>query len=253
MSEKPILFSRAMVRAILDGAKTQTRRLVTPGSSALGSGSWDGLRLDEARVDRCQYLHAPREDAVHRVYPRIEPGDTLWVRETWRVGGMRDPVFPHYEDRGDVARSPGKVAIDYAASSDLVRTPWCVPPAEVYSRLSAQVCARAAARGVTSWGHGESPDRWRSPIHMPRWASRLTLRVTDVRVERLGDISAEDCVAEGAMHWLASEHPGRPYRHVTPRAAFGLLWLHVHGDGAWERDRERWVWVYGFEVEGRDA
>jgi hypothetical protein len=92
-----------------------------------------------------------------------------------------------------------------------------------------------------------TPGKTRVSIHMPRWASRLTLRVTDVRVERLGDISAEDCVAEGAMHWCEDSDV------LRPREAFRALWEHVHGADAWERDVLRWVWVYSFEVEGRDA
>ncbi|MCU0646650.1 MAG: hypothetical protein MUF00_01530 [Gemmatimonadaceae bacterium] len=186
MSENPILFSGAMVRAILDGAKTQTRRLA---------------KLDAA-LDLDENLVAP-----------VQPGDTLWVRETWRVSWAFDHLPP-----SEILAHEKDPEIHYLADTHLASP-------------------HSGPRGKT-----------RVSIHMPRWASRLSLRVTDVRVERLGDISAEDCIAEGAMHWLASEHPGRPYRHITPRAAFGLLWLHVHGDGAWERDRERWVWVYGFKV-----
>lgn len=89
------------------------------------------------------------------------------------------------------------------------------------------------------------PGKTRVSIHMPRWASRLTLRVTDVRVERLGDISEADVVAEGALHWWGTVD-GDP--DLAPRYVWEHLWEHVHGDGAWERDRERWAWVYGFEV-----
>lgn len=240
MSEKPILFSGPMVRAILDGAKTQTRRLVKQqvGEVVDGVAWWPAY-----------YEVNGNPGSEHQIPSPVSVGDTLWVRETWRVGGLRDPVIPRYEDRGDVARSPGLIAVDYAASPEIVRTPWQAPPPDVYARLNGQVCERAASLGVTSWGHGESPDRWRPSIHMPRWASRLTLRVTDVRVERLGDISKADACAEGlrlhAAGWTDGAHV---YDTLSARDAFAELWDTVHGDGAWERDRERWVWVYAFEV-----
>ncbi len=87
---------------------------------------------------------------------------------------------------------------------------------------------------------------WRSPIHMPRWASRLTLIVTDVRIERLGAITEDDARREGVSRWR-----WRP----TARTAFIDLWDELHGPGAWDRDRDRWVQVIAFtpRLENIDA
>lgn len=87
--------------------------------------------------------------------------------------------------------------------------------------------------------------RWRSPIHMPRWASRLTLEITDVRVERLQDISEEDAIAEGALEWARGAcAPGNP-TGFTAVGYFWLLWEPIHGPSSW--DANPWVWVIEFK------
>jgi len=139
VSERPILFSGPMVRAILEGRKSQTRRVIKTHSPAYierwkGAEGWD---------KECSYG---------------QPGDLLWVRETWR----RHIVSPPNVD----ARIPRKrfdLGVRYRADGHLM----------------------------------DDGKKWKSPIHMPRWASRLTLRITGVRVERLQEISGEDCIAEG--------------------------------------------------------
>jgi hypothetical protein len=213
VKEQPILFSGPMVRAILDGAKTQTRRLVKlrdfgssdePGFdfSFLGRGDWTRHHTTETLLG----LRAP-----------VRVGDTLWVKETWRTS-------LYYDDQPPRETAHHGLPFWYDADGSVRWT------------------------GATIGGPAfTTPGKTRVSIHMPRWASRLTLRVTDVRVERLGDISAEDCVAEGAMHWCEDSDV------LRPREAFRALWEHVHGADAWERDVLRWVWVYSFEVEGRDA
>jgi len=175
--ERGILFSGPMVRAILAGAKTQTRRL---GAT------------------------------------RIAAGDTLWVREAWRT-----TTDLHELSGGAMAT----LCVDAG-----YRTPWAPLHYE--------------ADGVRSeWPRGALPGRYRHARFMPRWASRLTLRVTGVRSERLGDISAEDAVAEGSLHWAAAL--GTPW---PSRDAFAALWNDVHGPGAWARDADATVSVIAFEV-----
>src|SRR5690348_2465659 len=164
--ERPILFSGPMVRAILDGRKTQTRRVVTDHTSE-GNFKASELRLDDAWVDGSKlkaYLdpavakrlgHAP-DDIIERLYCRWWPDDLLWVRETF---------FDHGNFPGGLAATREE-RIEYR---------------------------------VDEWDRKDGDDAgpWTPSIHMPRWASRLTLRVTDVRAERVQDISEADAVAEG--------------------------------------------------------
>ena len=178
--ERPILFSGPMVRAILEGRKTQTRRVVKfdpcPSSYAMVS-HYDGLGnvvLTDGSYLRCPYG---------------QPGDRLWVRETW---AHRRWML------GDASPDPTTV---YRADSDDLR----------------------------------GCDRWRPSIHMPRWASRITLEVVSVRVERLQDISEEDAMAEGVA--LAENYRGR-------LAHFAGLWEQINDLGSWNANP--WVWVVEF-------
>lgn len=145
--DKPILMSGPMVRAILEGRKTQTRRLCklnAAGRVSLGGRNW----------------HTDDPEAVHAC-PFGQPGDRLWVRETWGVDccvGLKD------RDCIDLAHA---ACVVYRATDE---TP----------------------DNGQSWAR-----RWRPSIHMPRWASRITLEVVSVRVERVQDISEEDAIAEG--------------------------------------------------------
>ncbi|HCL45438.1 MAG TPA: hypothetical protein DIC54_14800 [Pseudomonas sp.] len=199
MAERPILFNGAMVRAILAGQKTQTRRAVKG-----------------VRADNCMSLHKPMKtmagivthvlDAAERgLCPFGNPGDRLWVRETWTnawdegKGQWSDPELYHYRADG----------VEIAHVDDMQRSPW-IPS-----------------------------------IHMPRRACRLVLEVTNVRVERLQAISADDAVAEGIRP------DGADGFHVEDGAnysdcaieSFASLWTSTGGD--W--DSNPWVWVIEFK------
>jgi hypothetical protein len=189
VSDRPIIFSAPMVRALLDGRKTQTRRT-----------AW---RWVKDRGDR--HLSNDDADGCHQPSPwqRVQPGDTLWVRETWC------PVADAQHGEADW--------VDYRASP------------------------RYAAPGVSHpAGWEQCPGdpqalRWRSPIHMPRWASRLTLHVEAVRVERLWNMTEADAIAEGVTP-SAQNLSGHP---LTPHvAAFSDLWLKLHGPAAWASNPE---------------
>ena len=186
MKERPILFSGPMVQAILDGRKTQTRRVVAlSNSTVLGRHDrqmWDRLVWDDdanpVSIDPgpdpfgttgYQYLHVPfMEDGEAlraRVRPRVKAGDRLWVRETWAAVKDADSCKP--------------------------------------SEFSSATYYRADAEDGRGYPTGAIPlpgderGKWRPSIHMPRWASRIDLLVTGVRVERLQDIIADDCRSEG--------------------------------------------------------
>lgn len=184
MRELPILFSAPMVRALLAGTKTQTRRIVKA--------------RDLEWMDVHQGLREP--DNAERC-PYGQPGgDRLYVRETWAA--------PHAYDHLPPRLIPQDARIHYAATED---------------------------RGGLLW---------RPSIHMPRWASRITLEVTGVLVERLQEISYEDARAEGVEFWrndgtLTELPPCSAHRYE-----FEDLWTSINGADSWNANP--WVWVVSF-------
>lgn len=190
MKERPILFSGPMVRAILEGRKTQTRRVVKPQPDyvcQLEKMPFTGQHWDK-RI-KCHYG---------------QPGDRLWVRETWAK-------------------------------------PFDVPDAKLQGRLTYRSDFRESPVLGTVRSDGAMADRvkWKPSIHMPRWASRITLEITGVRVERLQDISEQDAIAEGVQHSLHLQG-GR-----FARENFAHLWWTINGDDSWEQNP--WVWVVEFK------
>jgi len=190
-NERPILFSAPMVRAILDGSKTQTRRIMKPQPTKDYvtfmplSAELVGVTKHGGPIDNRGWLHCP--------YGR--PGDRLWVREkhaVWERDGWIE---------GGVTITPSE-------------------------------------RGVYYWadqGAMHQVGRWTPSIHMPRWASRITLEVDSVRVERLQDISQADAFAEGipkACDNIAID-------------TYAALWQKINGPGTW--DANPWVWVITFK------
>ena len=212
MKARPIPFKGGMVRAILAGRKTQTRRVVKPqfGDGVIPvelydttpeghqCGGHSGLWVDDCDWD---------QDAAVKC-PYGKPGDLLWVRES-----MREDVI------GSVSYAR------YVADGLTSRHPWH------YSRQSCP------------------------SIHMPRWASRLTLRITDIRIERLQDISdrgaSNDCTAEGVFHagnLLPDDWQERGFSSIE-KCAFHDLWDSINGN--W--DDNPWVWVVVFEAINRNV
>lgn len=191
MRERPILFSAPMVRAILAGTKTQTRRVVKPRKDR-DMGCELAPNELAGEVNGGEYRNA-----------YCEPGDHLWVRETWA---------PHFMYEG-------------------------VKPADIL--IDARSCLFYAADGGITGGCGASQraKRWRPAIHMPRAASRITLEVTGVRVERLNDISRGDAMAEGC-----------PFPNMAdgenPRHWYMQLWEQINGAGSW--DANPFVWIVEF-------
>lgn len=206
MTDRPILFKGPMVRAILDGRKTQTRRVLKQQPD-------DDAHLYDAKLP-CQ------------------PGDRLWVREAWRIGAWSDNHF----------------AVDYHADN-LAQKEWLRCPSQnMADRLTWQSQDDAKAAGLFRegaefeyrWSPGNSPCRGRPSIHMPKWVSRLTLVVTDVRAQRLQDISDKDAAAEG---WPGTSGPETP---KPPVIWFRDLWNATYGPEAWEANP--WVSAITFET-----
>ncbi|MBK5002653.1 hypothetical protein IAE37_004929 [Pseudomonas sp. S31] len=207
--ERPILFSGPMVRAILDGRKTVTRRVVKATKSHAdglimldhGNGWWPFNAFGDSEVD---------SDGMEYPIscPHGKPGDRLWVRETW------------FCDHFEVMSGP------YLKPADLDVTDAREDGTLVY-----------AADGLTPY-EAEQPT-WKPSIHMPRWASRILLEVTDVRVERLQEISEDQAKAEGP------DLPVAEHLDAAWGVQFRRLWESINGPEAWTSNP--WVWVVEFK------
>jgi len=223
--ERPILFSGPMVRAILDGRKTMTRRVVKPqpgpdatNAGVCSSGEWFWLDGEPEDIDSVGCT----KDAEFRC-PYGLPGDRLWVRETWL------PLdSDHYHERGPRDR--------------------LVDNRKYPLRNGAAYAAETSGDSDSERCRIELGYKWRPSIHMPRWASRMTLEITDVRVERLCSITEDDAIREGAP---ATENPDfdlddpaddLEYSHL---AGFIQLWETINGPGSWLANH--WVWVLVFK------
>jgi hypothetical protein len=229
MNDKPILFSAPMIRALLAGTKTQTRRTSGLADVNENPDAWSlhnvgplGYMAKPSAKGKLGATFESRQiepGALHVCPQRIPiaPGDRLWVKETWRVRSE----FNHL--------SPTKIGEDEGAKSAI------------------GVWYEADDNKGTLIELG----RTRSSIHMPRWASRLTLMVTDVRVQRLQEISEMDAKAEGArpdrygggmagMYAWAGLDPDAYAR------GFRTLWDSINGPDAW--DQNPWVAAYSVDV-----
>ncbi|MPQ83770.1 hypothetical protein F0170_07115 [Pseudomonas sp. MAFF 730085] len=218
IKERPILFSAPMVRAILDGRKTVTRRALN--AKALKNIGY-GVQLGECHELPSEGpLHANSIGYYTDFCPFGQIGDRLWVRETW------------YCDHFEVQKGP------------------YLRPADMHdldqSREDGELVY--AADGMAPYEQ-EQPI-WKPSIHMPRWVSRILLEITDVRVERLQEISEEQAKAEGVRLYTDHAELG-DWWHVEgietysadPRKSFELLWNSVGGD--WNANP--WVWVVEFK------
>ncbi|ELP3684976.1 hypothetical protein QTR79_003411 [Salmonella enterica] len=205
MSERGMIFNAEMVNAILSGRKTQTRRPI----------KWKQTRFTEIAERDDGSLWPWAEDCerggdIWFACPYGEIGDRIWVRETFRVH----------------SRATDVATLVYRAS---VRNSWT----EQTHRVPIAVCDKPA-----------TPEKWTPSIHMPRWASRILLEITDVRVERLRDLSEEDAKSEGITPPAGGVLPGWEYR-----INFRDLWMDIYGTDSWEANP--WVWVIEFKrVEG---
>lgn len=207
MTERPIIFSAPMVRALLAGTKTQTRRVVKYQAPDLVDD--DGWPLVDRSIDGIGEVRA--------ACPYGQPGDRLWLRETWMPDAPRDGTW-------------AGVAFFGCKGSPLSMIP-------AQYRTPEHVIHRA------SWD-GHDMVGWKPSIHMPRWASRITLEVTGVRVERLQDISTADALAEG-VNVHPDHHDKPPGSIYSPVQAYRDLWEGINGAGSW--DANPWVFVIEFK------
>ena len=223
--ERPIIFSAPMVRALLSGEKTQTRRVVK-----LKNGQY---------IPPSKSADGPGWAQMLRSCPYGQPGDRLWVRETFQYRGAS--YDGHGIDESEWFRCYGAGGAADNWDPDYPHGWWPTPHMNVKKLDAAD---EQEGEGVTGWVTKRIPG-----IHMPRWASRITLEVTSVRVERLNDISESDCWAEGieeAMYDFDDaaqiDMPNRLGCCIEDaKPLYALLWEQINGKGSW--DANQWVWV----------
>lgn len=222
MTDRPILFSAPMVRALLDGRKTQTRRVIRnvrqDNSITIRKPTKKKMGTCTHVIDACEF---PQLLPI-----RAKAGDRLWVREAHYLTDDGDSEYAVFaEDEASVA----------AHIEDMHKI--------------------MASHPSIDWSRHL---RWRPSIHMPRWASRLTLTVTDVRVQRLREISEEDAIAEGLE--VVGNFPRTQYRDYSrtvvgtgvPQLSFMTLWDSLNAKRApW--DSNPWIAAYTFTTEKRNV
>lgn len=242
MKERPILFSAPMVRAILEGRKTQTRRLVKlPHHNPLGvwepcviGGESGGRTSSGETIPQQQAIwHTRTGDSI--ACPHGQPGDRLWVRETFTVEHqVESDQSPPHSDGRPVYQCPhgsGWRQAHYRATDPA--------PELQYEDMSADC---------------EPECRWKPSIHMPRWASRILLEVVSVRAERLHDISEAGALAEGVsslrgegrffMDYRKSGNGTDDFTAGSAKYSFQTLWESIRGEESWNANP--WVWVIEF-------
>lgn len=213
MTDKPIMFSGPMVRALLDGRKTQTRRVIKPQPpDEVVRHCW---------YDAPVYGFTKDHDVTgdwHKVRLLGYKGDSLLVREAWRTQEAFDDL------------SPKQIMDEFEEE-------WGAPSIPTFYEAD----HKCDDHSIELWQQSQ-PGRLRASMHMPRCASRLTLIVTDVRVQRLQEISEEDALAEG-IERIRYPEPGE---WGWPQRKYAELWNSINGAGAWEKNP--WVAAYSFEV-----
>lgn len=220
MTERGMIFNAEMVRAILDGRKTQTRRIMKlqpkPSKSRPGDFWFSSKKLESmVHVSDLAPGNSPIADYHLFIQEHCCPfgavGDRIWVREAFRVH----------------SRATDVATLVYKASE---RNSWT----EQTRRVPVAVCNKPA-----------TPEKWTPSLHMPRWASRILLEITGVRVERLKSISDGDAIREGCS--TADMKSGDCVADV-----FARLWASIYGSDSWNANP--WVWVIEFKrVEGGAA
>lgn len=220
MKERPILFSGPMVRAIIEGRKTQTRRIIKPQPLPY----LNGFVAKEWSRDTKPWMPIGGIHQDKWECPYGQPGDRLWVRETWGLMCYYDPT-------------------DWMRESIVG-----IPESEVQERYLVEHAA--------NWNLPSESAFWRPSIHMPRWASRITLEIVSVRAQMLQGITEEDAKAEGAEFgiYCGPDDEGPALRSVdcesdehlaSHRSGFRFLWESINGPGSW--DANPFVWVIEFK------
>ncbi len=254
MNTKPIIFSIDMVRALVEGRKSMTRRVIKnqPDTRHGRIDYENGVLKESSKISGC--WHVNRQQTC----PHGQKNSYLWVRETYKYWDWTDDGIPW---------------IKYAANNETIFHS-CIP--ETWCEKLVDIWADLSIPENYNIDNAARDHKWRSPIYCPRWASRLTLKITDIRVERVQDISEEDAKAEGVHDddfYLEGEHDWNLcpkcggtklyngfgeslgvipdldcYECDTYKKRFKHLWnsLDKKGEHSWESNP--WIWVIEFEL-----
>lgn len=240
MKERPVIFNSEMVRAILDGRKTQTRRVI----ANVGHDNCLPLQKRTKTKDGI-YTHV-MDAHIYGLCPFGMIGNRIWVRETWSDVNLE-----------------GAPAVAYRADDevyDLMENESLLDEDGAFNYQDTRVSKYQFATWHSDLISG-TEGNWRPSIHMPRWASRITLEITAVRVERLNDISEEDARAEGVRAIENNFGNGPAYcDYLLPNLddtaewynrasdSFKSLWKSIYGAENWRANP--WVWVIEFRRVG---
>lgn len=230
MKERPILFSAEMVKAILAGRKTQTRRVIKPQpkDTIIGDdGQWlpgDGHSGNGWYLAHNEY---PEDGSIFYNCPYGKPGDRLWVRETWTISQKKPDgyVITYREDWDNGPPLRSNIFVEKSSMND--------KQIEQAERFFKKTMA------------------WHPSIHMPRWASRINLEITAIRVQRVQDINKVDCEAEGikkfAGYYKLYFNNGIKGETDSPILSFQSLWDSINAARDFSWDSNPWVWVIEFK------
>jgi hypothetical protein len=220
--ERPIIMGADSVRAILDGRKTQTRRVVNSRIFIeIDNGNDPPIFQDSPNFGEALMKYGR--------YPYGYIGDRLWVKEIWKPGAWRND---------------GRVAIDYMASPELTHTPWIHMGDQTDNYIPrwlneiSEIGIIPNHDGRYEWEPGKSPFKWKRAMYMPQFASRITLEITDIRVERLQDITGEDALKEGFCNYGTD---------VDTLDAFCEAWQKLNAKRGYPWESNPWVWVISFK------
>ena len=226
MNIKPILFSTEMVQAILEGRKTQTRRIIKPQPDF--NKAWKNLGFSENKFGIKTELEIPDVDVTGNFLGVSSPIEI----DGFKATGMCIPNIPIKIHKGDIL---------------WVRETW--QTAWNFYKKSCETIYKADGG---YWIDDDVIMKWKPSIYMPKEAARIFLEVTNVRVERLRDISEDDAIAEGIERVSIAPfvHRFKNYlcnnKFIGPKESFKTLWMKINGIDSWKANP--WVWVYEFKI-----
>ena len=228
---KGILFSAPMVRAIIEGRKTQTRRIVTPQPTKPTENYKPDLYRGKKPNEWAFWMPDNRMSEPRTWFPQYQPGETIAVREAFKTFDCYDHMTP--KDIADIYDA--RKEQDYLGTAPLLY----LADQKMNARGS---LVMGGTKNVYKWG------RYRHARFMPAALARLHITIAAVRIERLQDISAEDAIAEGIdrrMDGPDEEYSGSSNTwHWRPSSAYRDLWESINGPDSWTANP--WVWVYTF-------